>query len=45
METTIWPSTILTLGLLFLALVFVLYLLQSYLDLRKSKLLAGRQPC
>jgi hypothetical protein len=40
MESTSWPSTILTLGLLFLALVFVLYLLQSFLDFRKSKLLA-----
>jgi hypothetical protein len=36
-ETT-WPGAILTVGVLFLVLVFVMFLLSSFLDMRKAKI-------
>ncbi|WP_433274357.1 hypothetical protein ACQPZF_21525 [Actinosynnema sp. CS-041913] len=41
--TTAWPDAVLTIGLVFLGLVFVLYLLQSYLDMRKTKVKADQE--
>ncbi|MBB5957939.1 hypothetical protein FHS29_004547 [Saccharothrix tamanrassetensis] len=41
--TTAWPDAVLTIGLAFLGLVFVLYLLQSYLDVRKTKVKADQE--
>ncbi|WP_033441585.1 hypothetical protein [Saccharothrix sp. NRRL B-16314] len=36
-ETT-WPGAILTVGVLFLVLVFVMFLLNSFLETRKAKI-------
>ncbi|GLZ43750.1 hypothetical protein [Actinokineospora sp. NBRC 105648] len=41
--STTWPQAVTVVGLSFLALVFVLYLVQSYLDSRKSALRAQHE--
>ncbi|CCH31682.1 hypothetical protein ABZ816_25090 [Actinosynnema sp. NPDC047251] len=40
---TTWPDAALTIGLLFLAVVTVLYLFQSLLDIRKTKIRADQE--
>lgn len=40
---TTWPDAVLTIGLLFLAVVTALFLFQSFLDLRKTKVKADQE--
>ncbi|MEU4804065.1 hypothetical protein [Actinosynnema sp. NPDC023587] len=41
--TTTWPDAVLTIGLLFLAVVTALFLFQGFLDIRKAKINAGQE--
>jgi Tfp pilus assembly protein PilO len=42
-ETTTWPGTVLILGVLLLAVIFLIAVMASFQELRKTKLLAARE--